>query len=206
MNRRRSSAFTTAKTKQNTKNIIILGSTKCGKTALVHRFLHNSFLDEYKPTVEDYHKKQFEFNGYRVHLEIVDMCGPFIFPVMLDINIKSAHMALLLYEINNENSLKEASNILLKINELRNSENPLHIIFIGTKLDLHGRDNEENTMSNVNECLNIDVTERNHILTSSKANINVTEAFHLAMEYIVTHFSLSDYKRAQSEGRNCSQQ
>ena len=115
---RKISAFTEAKEKQGSKRIILLGSTKCGKSALLCRFLRDVFLEEYKPTIEDLHSKRHMYKGFLLNLEIVDMCGPYMFPFMRDMRIKSADVAMVLYEIGKESSMEEAGNVLSKIKEL----------------------------------------------------------------------------------------
>lgn len=47
--------------------LVVLGSGKVGKTAIIRRFLYGDFAEKYKETVEDLHTKDFKI---QVHYEI----------------------------------------------------------------------------------------------------------------------------------------
>merc|ERR1711894_460892 len=93
--RRRSSNLSATVEKREARKIIIVGSTRCGKTALVQRFLNNFFPEDYIPTVEDFYSRDHKFKDTLLNIEIIDMCGPNMFPLMRDMNIKSASVAML---------------------------------------------------------------------------------------------------------------
>ena len=79
---RKISAFTEAKEKQGSKRIILLGSTKCGKTAFLCRFLKDLFLeDTYSPTIEDLHSKRHIYKG-KVKISKNDLFKKFIDPIL----------------------------------------------------------------------------------------------------------------------------
>ena len=67
---------------KNCHRLIILGSAKVGKTAIVKRFLANKFDDKYTPTIEDFHRKVYRIKGEAYRLDILDTSGNDPFPAM----------------------------------------------------------------------------------------------------------------------------
>ena len=53
-----------------------------GKTAIVSRFLHNKFDDNYTPTIEDFHRKIYKIRGEAYRLDILDTSGNQPFPAV----------------------------------------------------------------------------------------------------------------------------
>ena len=143
--------------------------------------MNNFFPEEHEETIENFHVIDHKYKGYVLHLEIIDMCGSYVFPVMRDFNIRHAGIAFLLYEIGNEASMQEASDLLLKIKETRRETLP--VVMIGTKLDLQSGLNNIEMYRLGNKRFRM--SNKNHLLTSAKDNVNVTEAFNLALEYIL---------------------
>lgn len=189
--RRRSSNLSNTTEKREARKIIIAGSTRCGKTALVQRFLNGFFSQNYIPTVEDFYSRDHRFKDNLLNIEIVDMCGPNMFPLMRDMHIQTASVAMLIYEIDNKTSIQEAADVLTKIKELRADMTPLPVVLVGTKLDLFRRHDEENVYEFNNERFSMmHDLDRNHVLTSAKDNIKVGEAFELALEHVLESYTL----------------
>jgi len=67
---------------QNCHRLVVLGSAKVGKTAIVNRFLNNRFDDKYTPTIEDFHRKVYRIRGEAYRLDILDTSGNNPFPAM----------------------------------------------------------------------------------------------------------------------------
>ena len=107
---------------------------------------------------------------------------------------------MLLYEIGKESSMQEASEILLKIEELRGLENPLHVVLVGTKFDLFKGDDVEEIFVSCNKQFNIFPNwEENHKLTSAKNNSNITGVFDLVLDYIITSIPINSLPKEKSE-------
>ncbi|WAQ96221.1 RASD1-like protein [Mya arenaria] len=66
----------------NCKRLVILGSSKVGKTAIVSRFLNNKFDENYTSTIEDFHRKIYKIKGKAYRLDIFDSSGNHPFPAM----------------------------------------------------------------------------------------------------------------------------
>lgn len=67
--------------------MVVLGSPKVGKTAIVSRFLTGRFEDAYTPTVEDFHRKFYRIRGEVYQLDILDTSGNHPFPAMRRLSI-----------------------------------------------------------------------------------------------------------------------
>lgn len=72
---------------KNCHRMVILGSTKVGKTAIISRFLNERFDDQYTPTIEDFHRKLFSIRGEIYQLDILDTSGNHPFPAMRRLSI-----------------------------------------------------------------------------------------------------------------------
>lgn len=178
---RRSSAMTNAN-KQTTR-IVLIGSTKSGKTSIARRFIADEFTEKYRPTVEDAYYRNYKYGKQHFHVEIIDMPSPFTFPVMRDLHVKAANVAMLIYEIDNQASFTEAMDAWKRIRELRGDSLP--IVVVGTKKDqMIVTRNAEECIANVlgedemAQWWNDDVQ---HILTSAKDDVGVTEAFEMCL-------------------------
>lgn len=72
---------------KNCYRMVILGSTKVGKSAIVSRFLTGRFDDQYTPTIEDFHRKLYSIRGDAYQLDILDTSGNHPFPAMRRLSI-----------------------------------------------------------------------------------------------------------------------
>ncbi|XP_064350933.1 dexamethasone-induced Ras-related protein 1 isoform X2 [Camelus dromedarius] len=81
---------------KNCYRMVVLGSSKVGKTAIVSRFLTGRFEDTYTPTIEDFHRKFYSIRGEIYQLDILDTSGNHPFPAMrrLSILTDSRHQVL----------------------------------------------------------------------------------------------------------------
>ena len=61
---------------QNCQRMVVLGSAKVGKSAIVRRFLSNCFDEKYTPTIEDFHRKVYRIRGESYRLDILDTYVP----------------------------------------------------------------------------------------------------------------------------------
>lgn len=72
---------------KNCCRMVILGSTKVGKTAIVSQFLNGRFDEQYTPTIEDFHRKMYCIKGDVYQLDILDTSGNHPFPAMRRLSI-----------------------------------------------------------------------------------------------------------------------
>ena len=75
----------------NCQRMVLLGSAKVGKTALVSRFLSNCFDEKYTPTIEDFHRKVYRIRGESYRLDILDTSGNNPFPAMKRLSLLTGY-------------------------------------------------------------------------------------------------------------------
>ena len=66
----------------NCRRLVLLGSSKVGKTSITMRFLYNKYDENYTPTIEDFHRKIYKIRGEAYRLDILDTSGNHPFPAM----------------------------------------------------------------------------------------------------------------------------
>lgn len=83
---------------ENCHRLVILGSSKVGKTSVVSRFLYNKYDENYTPTIEDFHRKIYRIKGEAYRLDILDTSGNHPFPAMRRLSIITGTYSLLCNE------------------------------------------------------------------------------------------------------------
>ncbi|XP_028966920.1 GTP-binding protein Rhes [Galendromus occidentalis] len=84
--------------------LVILGGPKVGKSCLLRKFLFNTFLDKYRPTVEDMFFKEFNLESVTLKVDFLDTAGDNQFPAMRRLSIANGQAFLLVYAIDDPNS------------------------------------------------------------------------------------------------------
>lgn len=72
---------------QNSKRIVVLGAPKVGKTSILRRYLRDGFVEEYKPTSEDFLRKLFRIRGETYQIDILDASRERDFPAKRRLSI-----------------------------------------------------------------------------------------------------------------------
>ncbi len=73
--------------------LIVAGSARSGKSALVERFLNSTFNDRYLPTIENFHRKTYRIRGELHQLDILDTSGNDPFPAARRLSLLSGEMS-----------------------------------------------------------------------------------------------------------------
>lgn len=120
----------------NTVRLVFLGAAGVGKTALIHRFLHDRFERKYTRTVEELHVLEYDTAGSgKMRLEILDTSGSYPFPAMRELCIRHSDAFALVYAVDEPGSLEEVRRLRDEILELR-AEKGAPITVVGSKADL----------------------------------------------------------------------
>lgn len=72
---------------QNCKRIVVLGAPRVGKTSILRRYLRDGFVEEYKPTSEDFLRKLFRIRGETYQIDILDASKERDFPAKRRLSI-----------------------------------------------------------------------------------------------------------------------
>ncbi|CAK7564180.1 MAG: Ras-related protein rsr1 [Sporothrix epigloea] len=116
-------------------HIVILGGGGVGKSCLTAQFVHNQWIENYDPTIEDSYRTQITIDGRPVLLEILDTAGTEQFVAMRDLYMKTGQGFLLVFSITSPSSLSEIDTLREEIIRIKDDENTPMVI-IGNKADL----------------------------------------------------------------------
>lgn len=165
---------------KNCFRLVVLGSAKVGKTAVVARFLQNKFTENYTPTIEDFHRKVYRIKGEIYRLDILDTSGNDPFPAMRRLSLLTGDIFILVYAIDSNESFIEVKRYQQQIYESKgfNMKNKRKIqvplVIVGNKSD-----REKNREVEMNELVSLceGYSTCGYIETSAKKNINIDELF-----------------------------
>ncbi|XP_075848461.1 dexamethasone-induced Ras-related protein 1 [Microtus pennsylvanicus] len=104
---------------KNCYRMVILGSSKVGKTAIVSRFLTGRFEDTYTPTIEDFHRKFYSIRGEVYQLDILDTSGNHPFPAMRRLSILTGDVFILVFSLDNRDSFEEVQRLKQQILDIK---------------------------------------------------------------------------------------
>ena len=115
--------------------VVVLGSSGTGKTAIISQFLYDTFVTEYKETVEEMYHGEFDVGGCELTLNIQDTGGSYVddFPAMVGVSLSSADAVLLVYSVADSRSFEEVS----RLRDLALSKvTKIPIVVVGNMTDL----------------------------------------------------------------------
>ncbi|TKS91764.1 GTP-binding protein [Collichthys lucidus] len=153
--------------------LVFLGAAGVGKTALIQRFLKDTFEPKHRRTVEELHKKEYEVRGVKVTINIMDTSGSYSFPAMRKLSIQNSDAFALVYAVDDPESLEAVKSLREEILEVK-EDKYTPIVVIGNKIDRHN----ERRVSSDDVLSTVELDWNNSFLESSaKDNVNVLEAF-----------------------------
>ncbi|XP_012682931.1 ras-related protein Rap-2a-like [Clupea harengus] len=158
--------------------LVFLGAAGVGKTALIQRFLADTFEPKHRRTVEELHSKEYEVGGLKVTVEIMDTSGSYSFPAMRKLSIQSSDAFALVYAIDDPESLEAVKSLRDEILEVK-ADKYTPIVVVGNKADRESerRVPAEGVLSTVELDWNSSFLE-----ASAKDNDNVVEVFRELLE------------------------
>ncbi|KAM9780489.1 ras-related protein Rap-1b-like [Neosynchiropus ocellatus] len=157
-----------AEEKRAEVRLVFLGAAGVGKTALIQRFLKDTFEDRHRRTVEELHREEYEVGGVKVSIDIVDTSGSYSFPAMRKLSASA-----LVYAVNHPQSLEAVKSLRDEILEVK-EDKYTPIVVIGNKMDRlsERRVSSRDVLATVALDWNSSFVE-----SSAKDDINVLEAF-----------------------------
>ncbi|KAM3864194.1 ras-related protein Rap-2a-like [Diretmus argenteus] len=153
--------------------LVFLGGAGVGKTALIQRFLQDTFEPKHRRTVEELHSKEYEVGGVKVTIHIMDTSGSYSFPAMRKLSIQNSDAFALVYAVDDPESLEAVKSLRDEIMEVKDDKfTP--IVVVGNKID---RQNERQ-VSSKDVLSTVELDWNNSFLeASAKDNKNVMEVF-----------------------------
>ncbi|KAL5970168.1 GTP-binding protein Di-Ras2 [Taenia solium] len=119
-------------------NVVLFGAAKVGKSALVRRFLKNSFTEEYRPTVEETYSTVLQTMSCTcARLVLIDTAGLHPFPAMRELRMRTGSAFVFVFAYDSADSLHEAIRLHTDLQRVKGEKfDPKSVIFVGNKADL----------------------------------------------------------------------
>ena len=164
-----------AESKEYEIKICLLGDVSVGKTSIASRFCKNSFNENYINTIGGAYQQQNIVlnNGAKIKLHIWDTSGQDRFRSMTNLYYRDAQVAILTYDVTNEQSLESLNYWLNELNDKVEIDNML-LCLAGNKNDVDA--SEKRISTNKGKSF---AEEHNMIFfeTSAKTGSGVKELF-----------------------------
>ena len=155
--------------------ICLLGDVNVGKTSIASRFCKNSFTDNYINTIGGAYQQQNIVlnNGAKIKLHIWDTSGQDRFRSMTNLYYRDAQVAILTYDVTNEQSLESLNYWLNELNDKVEIDNMV-LCLAGNKSDIESSKRQVSTSKG-----KAFVEDHNMIFyqTSAKTGAGVKELF-----------------------------
>ncbi|KAG7248813.1 hypothetical protein CRUP_030879 [Coryphaenoides rupestris] len=154
--------------------LVFLGAAGVGKTALIHRFLRDTFEPKHRRTVEELHRRQYRVGGATVTVEILDTSGSYSFPAMRRLSIQQSDAFALVYAVDDPESLQAVKRLQAEILAVKEDKfTPM--VVVGNKMDRCG---ERRVSSEDASATTVELNWNHSVLeASAKDNANVAEVF-----------------------------
>ncbi|CAL8354714.1 unnamed protein product [Boreogadus saida] len=117
----------TSRKHQNCKRIVVLGAPRVGKTSILRRYLRDGFVEEYKPTSEDFHRKLFRIRGETYQIDILDASGERSFPAKRRLSILTGDVFLLVFSLDDRSSFEEVCALRTEILQAKAKLNQISV-------------------------------------------------------------------------------
>ena len=118
--------------------LILVGEAQVGKTAIINQYTQNIFEEEYIATIgQEKQIKEIKLNnGTTFKLEIWDTIGQDTYSAANKIFMRNAKIALLVYDITNEQSFKNLNKFYTQVCDI-NGKDKVILGVVGNKNDLY---------------------------------------------------------------------
>ncbi|MFX0101441.1 MAG: Rab family GTPase [Candidatus Hodarchaeota archaeon] len=175
--------------------ISVGGAGGVGKTTLLHRYMHNEFIEDTKLTIGvQMHTQSLNRQGRKISLVMWDLGGQERFRFIQDTYIKGSRAAFVCFDMSRYATFPQVKQWVDMIR--KNSSPSIPIVLVGTKMDLV---TDKEDLASINESANELVKELGlmcYCPTSSKWNTNVYETIH----YLVDLLILDAYQSETANG------
>ncbi|XP_012669710.1 ras-related protein Rap-1b-like [Clupea harengus] len=175
--------------------LVFLGAAGVGKTALIRRFLQDSFESKHRRTVEELHSKEFEVDGTKVTVHILDTSGSYPFPAMRKLSIQTGDAFALVYAVDDADSLETVKRLREEILEVK-QDKCTPIVVVGNKCDRE--DVRQVSGKEVLSMVELDWNS-NFLEASAKENKDVLEVFRELLRQVHLPSRLSPALRRRRE-------
>lgn len=118
--------------------VVFLGDQSVGKTSIIHRFIYDSFDDNYQATIGiDFMSHKMYIEDKTIILNLWDTAGQERFKSLIPSYIKDSAVAFVVYDITSLSSFQSIAKWIEDARGLRDDE--CLIVLAGNKCDLESR-------------------------------------------------------------------
>ena len=156
--------------------LLVCGQGGVGKTTLLHRYIHNEFVEDMKMTIGcQFHTQILERQGRNLNLVMWDLGGQDQFRWFQDRFFKGANGAIVVFDVHRLESISQVEDwVQLTRN---NTSNNIPIVLLGNKCDLFNGYGKYENVREIATSLVEDLELNCYITTSAKNDINVAKTF-----------------------------
>ncbi|XP_005092549.1 ras-related protein Rap-1 [Aplysia californica] len=199
----RLSVTPTAKSPKSHYRLVVMGAAGVGKTAIISQFLYDQFVSEYKETIEELHRGEYDMNGVRLTLDILDTSGSHAFPAMRKLAIDTGDAFVLVYSVENEDSFQEVTSLRQQILDER-SDHEAPIVIVANKTDVG--DEKRAILPETAESMVCMDWGNGYVEASAKDNVNIVGIFKEILRQSKVRYELSPAVRRRRESMPSSSQ
>ncbi|RUS78063.1 hypothetical protein EGW08_014175 [Elysia chlorotica] len=176
--------------------LVVMGGAAVGKTAIISQFLYDQFVSEYKETIEELHRGEYDMNGVHLTLDILDTSGSLSFPAMRKLAIDTGDAFVLVYSVDDESSFQEVSSLRQQILDER-PESDVPIVIVANKTDVG--DDRRSILPETAESLVCLDWGNGYVEASAKNNVNIVGIFKEILRQSKVRYELSPAVRRRRE-------
>lgn len=115
--------------------IVFLGNQNVGKTSLIHRFIYETFDDNYQATIGiDFMSQKMYVEDKIIILNLWDTAGQERFKSLIPSYIKDSAVAIVCYDVTNRESFQSVNKWIEDAKAIR--EDDVLLILVGNKADM----------------------------------------------------------------------
>ena len=172
--------------------IVVMGSAGVGKSAIISQFLYDNFQFEYNQTVEELHQGEYDLNGVKLTLDILDTAGAYSFPAMRRLAISTGDAFVLVYSVDDEASFEAVTELREQILGEKGTED-VPIVIVANKVDVAGSGVDvRRTLGRVTAESIVCVEWGNgYVEASAKDNVNIVGIFKEILRQSKVQYALS---------------
>lgn len=176
--------------------IVVMGAAGVGKSAIISQFLYENFQSEYNATVEELHQSEYDLNGIRLTLDILDTAGAYSFPAMRELAIATSDAFVLVYSVNDNASFEAVTELRELILKEKNTAD-VPIVIVGNKVDVVDKKRalDRETAESI-VCLD---WGNGYVEASAKENVNIVGIFKEILRQSKVQYALSPAVRRRRQ-------
>ncbi|EKE39949.1 hypothetical protein ENUP19_0181G0039 [Entamoeba nuttalli] len=115
-----------------------IGPSRCGKTSIIEKYLHNKEVNLYEETIEDVYNCTIQREKYKVEIKIIENGGNREFKILRDCQLTKAEFIIYVLSVTDRENFEKAHNDIIEcinIIHLNNKKELPKFIIVANKID-----------------------------------------------------------------------